>query len=196
MKKLLFLGYGPQETKLHAEISALGWDVYHAESPITTLSTYDATLSYGYRHIIKSSVLDTATGPVINMHTSYLPYNRGSHPNFWAHFDGTAHGVTIHQVSPGLDTGPILLQRKVNFDQGETTFRATQNRLRQELEDLFLSRCEDLLEGNIVGTPQTGKGSYHSVGDLPTIFMGWDSEITEEIARIKKCTIQKMSKKN
>ena len=39
---------------------------------------------------------------------SFLPYNRGSHPNFWSFVENTPKGVSIHEVSNGIDDGDII----------------------------------------------------------------------------------------
>jgi len=41
-------------------------------------------VSFNYRHMIGKEILDIMQGRVINLHTSYLPFNRGSSPNFSA----------------------------------------------------------------------------------------------------------------
>ena len=47
---------------------------------------------------------------------SYLPYNRGAHPNFWSFVNNTVKGVTIHEIDQGIDTGKIILQKSIKFD--------------------------------------------------------------------------------
>jgi hypothetical protein len=46
----------------------------------------------------------------INIHMGVSPYYRGSSCNFWAVFDGRPQfvGSTIHLLTKGLDSGPIL----------------------------------------------------------------------------------------
>ena len=44
----------------------------------------DWIVSYGYKHIIRADVLALVSGRVINLHISYLPWNRGYHPNVWS----------------------------------------------------------------------------------------------------------------
>ena len=34
-------------------------------------------------------------GKIINLHISFLPFNRGYYPNLWSHQEGTPSGVTI-----------------------------------------------------------------------------------------------------
>ena len=38
------------------------------------------------------------------MHISYLPFNRGAHPNYWSFKDNSPKGVTIHFIDNGIDT--------------------------------------------------------------------------------------------
>lgn len=46
----------------------------------------------------------------INIHAGLSPYYRGTDCNFWALYDDNSHlvGCTIHLLSKGLDSGPIL----------------------------------------------------------------------------------------
>lgn len=46
----------------------------------------------------------------LNIHMGLSPYYRGSSCNFWALYDRRPHmvGATIHQLSTGLDSGPML----------------------------------------------------------------------------------------
>lgn len=48
---------------------------------------------------------------VLNLHNAPLPRYRGCNPINWALFNGeTSHGVTLHVVDEGIDTGGILDQ--------------------------------------------------------------------------------------
>ena len=46
----------------------------------------------------------------LNIHMGVSPYYRGTDCNFWALFDNNPHlvGATIHMLSKGLDSGPVL----------------------------------------------------------------------------------------
>jgi hypothetical protein len=46
----------------------------------------------------------------INIHMGIAPEYRGSSCNFWAAYDGNPHlvGATLHRLTEGLDSGPIL----------------------------------------------------------------------------------------
>lgn len=55
--------------------------------------------------------------PVLNLHISYLPWNRGANPNFWSFVENTKKGVTIHEIDEKLDKGKILLRKELEFDE-------------------------------------------------------------------------------
>jgi hypothetical protein len=60
---------------------------------------------------IKGPVLDfLIANKAINIHMGISPYYRGSSCNFWAIYDGNPDlvGATIHLLSRGLDSGPML----------------------------------------------------------------------------------------
>ena len=46
----------------------------------------------------------------LNIHIGVSPYYRGTDCNFWALYDNNPHlvGATIHMLSKGLDSGPML----------------------------------------------------------------------------------------
>jgi len=185
-RRVLFLGYNGQQTGLIDAISIAGWDVIQESRQVEDLSEYDSVVSFGYRHILPVSVLATAPRPVINLHISFLPWNRGAHPNFWSFYDGTPSGVSIHYIDEGIDTGPILLQEQYKYASQAMTFRQTHADLVARIEALFVANLEALLMHTIPAIAQTGSGSVHKLRDLPKEFVGWDSHIDAEIERLRQ----------
>ena len=183
-KRILFLGYDRTQTKIIDALVESGCEVHHTEQ-IVEDAEYDSIISFGYRHILKRDFIDKAGCPIFNLHISYLPYNRGAHPNFWSFYENTPSGVTIHLVDEGIDTGPIVYQKYVNFDRGEKTFKDAYSRLIEETELLFISNLDDIVNGNWNANPQRGRGTLHKLKDLPSEFSGWDAEIEDEIARLE-----------
>jgi folate-dependent phosphoribosylglycinamide formyltransferase PurN len=60
---------------------------------------------------IKGPLIDFLVGQkALNIHMGISPYYRGSSCNFWALYDGRPDyvGSTIHLLSKGLDSGPML----------------------------------------------------------------------------------------
>jgi len=187
---ILFLGYDENHTSLIAQLISKKCKVWHSQEKITSTNEYDFVISFGYRHIIKRELIENSKAPIINLHISYLPWNRGAHPNFWAFFDNTPSGVSIHLLDHGIDTGPILFQKKINFGEQEKTFAQTYKKLVFEIETLFLEHIDEIISGALVPIPQVGKGTFHKAADLPKEFSGWNSDIKTEINRLSKLLLR------
>lgn len=184
-KKILFLGFNQSQTKLIDALVANNCIVDYTEDKIEANKDYDCLVSFGYKHILKQNVIDGFDCPIFNLHISYLPYNRGAHPNFWSFYDNTPSGVTIHLIDSGVDTGPIVKQKYVNFQESDDTFAKTYSTLIENIENLFLEFLPSLLTDNWTAKKQRGIGTHHYKKDLPTNFSGWNSVITEELSRLK-----------
>ncbi len=123
-------------------------------------------VSYNYRYIVNAECIEYMKGHIINLHISYLPWNRGSSPNIWSFIDDTPKGVTIHQMSAGLDEGGILFQRKVEFDAQKDTLSSSYEKLNKEIKELFKEHWDELFNGDAKPYRQDGQGSYHTMKDL------------------------------
>jgi len=183
--KILFLGYSEKDTDLIAALASHNCEVWHTDEKISSTAGFDLVVSYGYRHILRKDVIESSPAPIVNLHVSYLPWNRGAHPNFWSFFESTPSGVTIHLIDEGIDTGPILFQKEISFAPDEKTFVQTYQRLRHEVELLFKENLVAIVDRSFQVIPQPKSGSCHKVSDLPKEFSGWDVEIAPEIARLR-----------
>lgn len=183
--KINFLGYDRTQTRLIDLLEQHGADVEQTHEKVTDLSNADATISFGYRHILSAETIGSAPRPILNLHMGYLPYNRGAHPNFWAHYDNTPSGVTIHEIDEGVDTGPICFQRYVNFAEDETTFEKTYARLVDEIEKLFEENLQAILNGTYEARPQRGLGSKHTSDQLPDS-VDWTSNIESTLRTLDR----------
>jgi folate-dependent phosphoribosylglycinamide formyltransferase PurN len=184
-RRVLFLGYDHSKTRLIAEISAQGFEVVHSERPLKSYENFEIIISFGYRHIIPLDVIANSLCPIVNLHISLLPWNRGAHPVFWALFDNTPLGVTIHEIDEGLDTGPIIAQKELAVETDSLTFEQVHHQLVRKIEELFMNVFGDLISGTYKAIPQLGRGSSHKIRDLPTNFSGWGSNVKREISKLK-----------
>ena len=182
--KILFLGY--DDNKI-IDFLKLANDVLVHTDKIDSkfISEFDYVISYGYRYIISKEVIDSSKNGIINLHISYLPWNRGAHPNFWSFIDNTPKGVTIHFIDPGIDTGDIIFQREVVFDKNEDTLEKTYHRLRDEIEKLFIQNWVRVVRGNYIRTKQIGSGSFHLKKDLDkcNLINGWETKIGDVMTK-------------
>jgi methionyl-tRNA formyltransferase len=70
----------------------------------------DLAFSVFYDKILKEWFINKCPR-ILNLHNSPLPKYRGVSPINWALKNGeTRHGVTIHEITPGIDDGPIYAQ--------------------------------------------------------------------------------------
>ena len=136
---------------------------------------YDWIISYGFRHIISQEIIQTVRNPIINLHISYLPFNRGAHPNYWSFKENTPKGVTIHFINAGIDTGPILVQQKCSFTS-EDTLKSSYLKLNNKIEELFYSNFDKIVNREIIGKNQIGKGTFHQKKELPSN-IDWNTNI-------------------
>jgi methionyl-tRNA formyltransferase len=74
----------------------------------------DMMVVAAYGKILPREVLSLAPLGCYNVHASLLPAYRGAAPIQWAIINGEDHtAVTVHFVDEGIDTGDILVQKKV-----------------------------------------------------------------------------------
>ena len=127
--KLLFLGYNKSKTTLINFLKKEKILVTHLSRQITLkdLKDIDLVISFGYKKILNKALLKKLKRPAINLHISYLPYNRGAHPNFWSFIDNTPKGVSIHEIDSGIDTGKIIFRQKIKINPYKKTFQLLKN---------------------------------------------------------------------
>jgi methionyl-tRNA formyltransferase len=179
---VLFLG--PPDSAVFDFLKSSENNVIQTTEPIDEqfLDRHPAELliSHGYRHIIRQNVLDRFPRRAVNLHISYLPWNRGGDPNLWSFIENTPKGVSIHYLDAGIDTGDIIAQRRVEFAPGET-LRTSYERLQAEIVGLFAERWSRIRAGTCDAMKQTGTGSFHRVADQKKIVhlltKGWDTPV-------------------
>lgn len=140
-------------------------------------------ISYNYNYIIGREIIDYMKGKIINLHISYLPWNRGSSPNIWSFIENTPKGVTIHQIDEGLDTGKILFQKECWFEPEKETFASTYRQLNETVFELFKENWNRIRNGEYELHEQKGQGSYHTMKDLQKLKQSIEFEWSDNIAK-------------
>lgn len=84
-------------------------------------SSADYLVLAGFMKILSAEFVRKYKGKIVNVHPSLLPAFPGAHGIKDA-FDAKVKetGVTVHFVDEGVDTGPVILQKKVELVPGET----------------------------------------------------------------------------
>ena len=143
-------------------------------------------INYNYRYIIGEDIIEYMGDRIINLHISYLPWNRGADPNFWSFIDDSPKGVTIHLLDKGLDKGDIIVQKEYFFNEDKETFATTYEYLHRKIVELFIESWERIKSGNYIVRKQQGKGSYHSHKQFVEIVNNIDFSWNSNICDIKK----------
>lgn len=129
----------------------------------------DIGVSAFFGYILKKEFLDILPQGCINIHPSYLPFNKGSYPNVWSIIDGTPAGVTMHYIDEGIDTGKIISQSRVDVldtDTGGSLHR----KLEERSIELFMETWPKIENGTASVVDQIkDAGTHHDLIDVETV---------------------------
>ena len=118
----------------------------------------DVLVVVAYGLILPGEVLSMPRFGCLNIHASLLPRWRGAAPIQRAILAGDEYtGVTLMQMDAGLDTGPMLLQRRVAIgaDVDSAALHAT---LAQVGAEALLETLDGLETGTLAAQPQPSSG--------------------------------------
>ena len=100
----------------------------------------------GFMKILSSSFIRKFKKPILNIHPSLLPKYKGlnTHRRAIKNKDKFS-GATVHLVTPRLDSGKIILQRKVRISKADTEQTLAKKILKIE-HKLYPSAIEKILK--------------------------------------------------
>jgi len=137
----------------------------------------DLILSSGFRHIVPEEILSLPPLGAVNMHKSYLPYNRGTNPNVWSIIEDQPAGVSIHYMTASVDSGPVIDRREVPVypdDDGRSLYE----RLESEQLDQFTECWPAIRDDDANTVEQTDDGTYHYYKDFVE---AWEIDLEAEV---------------
>ncbi len=161
-------GMNLKKTPIHIQAERLNLKVYSPSSltekkikPLLTQYAPDMLIVVAYGIILPKSILKIPKLGAINGHASLLPKWRGSAPIQRAIEAGdTETGCSIMLMDSGLDTGPILLQKKLNILKEDDSI-SIHKKLSNITSKCLLEASERFLKGKIKLTKQNNsKASY------------------------------------
>lgn len=127
---------------------------------------------------------------LFNIHFSLLPHYRGCFTGIWPILDGQVeHGVTLHWIDAGMDTGPIIDQSSFALD--EMTARQAYFRCMDLGRDLVAAWLERLLTGNppaIAQDHEVATSFRRKDLDFRLAEIGTDSTVEQTLRRIRAFT--------
>jgi methionyl-tRNA formyltransferase len=122
----------------------------------------DLIVVVAYGQILPQEILDLPPHGCVNVHTSLLPKYRGAAPIQWAIANGeTETGVTIMKMDIGLDTGPILSQRRTPISR-EDDSQSLHGLLAQIGAELLVETIPGYVAGKIQPQPQPADGVVYA----------------------------------
>ena len=87
----------------------------------------------GFMKILSKNFIKKFKGKIINIHPSLLPKYKGLNTHFRAIKNGEKFaGCTVHYVTPKLDSGKIILQKKVKISKKDNHISLGKKILKKE----------------------------------------------------------------
>jgi methionyl-tRNA formyltransferase len=152
------------------------------EAGRATLSAWapEVLVVVAYGLILPRELLSVPRYGCINVHASLLPRWRGAAPIQRAILAGDAEtGITIMQMDPGLDTGPVLLQRRLLIS-GQHTGGTLHDELAALGAAALLEALQGLSSGSLRARPQPTEGaSYAAKIDKAEARIDWYRDARE-----------------
>lgn len=146
----------------------------------------DAAVIIAYGQIVPRRLLEIPRLGWMNLHASLLPKYRGAAPIAWAIINGESKtGLTTMRLDPGLDTGPILMQRETEIGSNETAPELTK-RMSEMGAPLVMESLLKLDRGEIVPIPQdASRASYAPILTKEHGRIDWEQTAGEVYNRIR-----------
>lgn len=144
---------------------------------------WNFVICFNYRYIIPKTIIEKMPDRIINIHGSFLPWNRGCYPNFFSFLYDTPKGVTIHYIDDeGIDKGDIIAQKLVYFSEPNLTLKTTYNLLIFQGVELFRNYWPFIKNNYVYRFSQLYKPTYNSKKDFKEwkhlLTNGWDTPVS------------------
>ncbi len=136
----------------------------------------DVAVVAAYGLILPQAILDAPPRGCLNIHASLLPRWRGAAPIQRAILAGDAEtGISIMQMDAGLDTGAVLLEKRIAIEPTETA-----GTLHDRLAELGGRAILEALAGDFTPRPQPEAGATYAAKISPEeAHLRWDRPAVE-----------------
>lgn len=148
----------------------------------------DLSVVVAYGQILPQTLLDIPKHGSLNVHTSLLPKHRGAAPIQWAILSGDAEtGVSIMKMDAGLDTGPILSERRTPISQSDNS-QTLHDRLAQIGAELLVETIPAWVSGCITPRAQPEGATYARKIEKADGLIDWEQPGAEISRRVRAFT--------
>lgn len=126
----------------------------------------DLIVLAGFMRILSAAFVTTYKGKIINLHPSLLPAYKGLNTHARVlQAKEQFHGASVHFVTPDLDQGPLILQKKTAVQSNDTP-KSLQQRVRRIEHQILPSAIALIAEGTITGLTATQRTSVQQINSL------------------------------
>jgi folate-dependent phosphoribosylglycinamide formyltransferase PurN len=127
----------------------------------------DVYIVFGSSYIKGELVEFLVKKKTINIHAGVSPYYRGCDCNFWALYDDNPHlvGTTIHLLSKGLDSGPMLYHAMSNlksnpFEYTMSTIKSAFHSIAERIKDGSIFTIKPIFQDKIKEVRYSKKSEF------------------------------------
>jgi methionyl-tRNA formyltransferase len=144
----------------------------------------DLVVCCGFPWLIPAQALAVPRLGAINIHPSLLPRWRGPFPVAWAVRCGEDLGSTVHRMDANYDTGPILAQGSLPFEN-EWSWEELGPKL-EALEAKLLRQALERLAAGDEGEPQPATDDpYAGEFEDDYVWVDWSKSVEEVLRQIR-----------
>jgi len=177
------------DAKIIAAAEALGIRATNVNANTIELIAAPIGFSVHYPRMIKPHLIEKYQ-KIYNLHPGFLPWGRGYYPVFWALWEGTPAGATLHEIAAELDEGPVVAQSRVSYHEHDTG-GSLHARVRKAEESLFLAYWPRVVSGEKLSarTQDASGGSYHLKQEFFALKQQapWEKMSGAELVRLARC---------
>ena len=144
----------------------------------------DVICVVAYGKILPKELLEIPKYGCINVHASLLPKYRGAAPIQWAVLNGDKEtGITTMYMDVGMDTGDMILTKKVQIGENETTGELWE-KLSKIGGNLLVETLNQIEKGIAPRIPQKGEYTMAPMLEKEMSKIDWENKTAEEIKNL------------
>lgn len=128
----------------------------------------DYIIGIHFPYIISEEVLNIPRIGFLNLHPSFLPYNKGWNTPSWAILDNKPYGATLHFMTKALDAGDIIHQKSIEIKPYETANTLYQRVLELE-KTVFYEAFNQIISLKPTRKVQKETGTSYNKKDLKVL---------------------------